>query len=211
MAAFGYRPTLARSIGRFGSFAAGVSYISILTGTFQLFYFGFLNGGPAYWWSWPLVFAGQLTVALCFAELAGRHPVAGSIYNWSKRVAGPTVSWLAGWMMLAATVVSLAAVVLAYQTTLPQIWSGFQLVGDGTGASFGISAVIWGAILILFTTVVNAFGVKAMARINSTGVVIELVAAVLLIVVLAVHVVNPPSVLVDTSGFEALPGAGAGA
>lgn len=91
VAGFGYRPSLTRGIGRFGSFAAGVSYISILTGTFQLFYFGFLHGGPAYWWSWPLVFAGQLMVALCFAELAGRYPVAGSVYNWGKRVAGPTV------------------------------------------------------------------------------------------------------------------------
>ena len=36
--------------------------------------------------------------------------------------------------------------------------------------------------LIVFTTVVNAFGVKLMSRINSTGVFIELIAAVLLIV-----------------------------
>lgn len=145
MAEFGYNQSLERSIGKFASFAAGVSYISILTGTFQLFYFGFGLGGPAYWWSWPMVFVGQLMVALCFAELAGRYPVAGSVYNWSKRLAGPTVSWLAGWMMFTASVVTLAAVVLAYQVTLPQIWSGFQLVGDGTGASFGISAVIWGS------------------------------------------------------------------
>lgn len=212
MAEFGYRPTLARSIGRFASFAAGVSYISILTGTFQLFYFGFLNGGPAYWWSWPLVFGGQLMVALCFAELAARYPVAGSVYNWSKRVAGPTVSWLAGWLMVIASIVSLAAVVLAYQATLPQLWSGFQLVGDGTGASFGVSAVIWGTILIVFTTVVNAVGVKLMARINSIGVMIELVAAVLLIVALGVNAVNPPTVLLDTAGLgEGLPGGYAGA
>ena len=61
---FGYRESLARSIGSFGSFAAGVSYISILTGTFQLFYFGFGTAGPAYLWSWPMVLIGQLAVAL---------------------------------------------------------------------------------------------------------------------------------------------------
>ncbi len=211
MAEFGYNQSLERSIGKFASFAAGVSYISILTGTFQLFYFGFANGGPTYWWSWPMVFVGQLMVALCFAELAGRYPVAGSVYNWSKRLAGPTVSWLAGWMMFTASVVTLAAVVLAYQVTLPQIWSGFQLVGDGTGASFGLSAVIWGAILVVFTTVVNAFGVKLMARINSTGVFIELIAAILLVIILAVNIVNPPSVIVDTTGYTSGPGGYAGA
>ena len=55
---FGYKQSLDRSIGKFASFAAGVSYISILTGTFQLFYFGFGTAGPAYLWSWPMVFVG---------------------------------------------------------------------------------------------------------------------------------------------------------
>ena len=77
LAEFGYRQELDRTLGNFHTFAAGISYISILTGTFQLFYFGFAFGGPAYWWSWPMVFAGQLMVALCFCELAARYPVAG--------------------------------------------------------------------------------------------------------------------------------------
>jgi urea carboxylase system permease len=209
LADFGYHQTLERSIGKFASFAAGVSYISILTGTFQLFYLGLAFGGPAYWWSWPMVFVGQLMVALCFAELAGRYPVAGSVYNWSKRLASPAVAWLAGWMMFTASVVTLAAVALAYQVTLPQIWSGFQLVGDGTGENdFAVSAVLWGVVLIAFTTAVNAFGVKLMSQINSAGVFIELIAAGLLIVLLAVNIVNPPSVLFDTQGFGADSGLG---
>jgi len=202
MADFGYSQTLDRSIGKFASFAAGVSYISILTGTFQLFYFGFGTGGAAYWWSWPLVFAGQLMVALSFAELAGRYPVAGSVYNWSKRLAGPATSWLAGWMMLTASIVTITAVVLAYQLVLPQIWTGFQIVGDAAEPGDAAANVaILGGLLILFTTVVNAIGVKLMARINSAGVFIELVAAVLIIVLLAFNIVNPPSVLFDTTGF----------
>ena len=202
MAEFGYSQSLDRSIGKFASFAAGVSYISILTGTFQLFYFGFGTGGAAYWWSWPLVFAGQFMVALSFAELAGRYPVAGSVYNWSKRLAGPATSWLAGWMMLTASIVTITAVVLAYQLVLPQIWSGFQIIGDAAEPGDAAANVaILGGLLILFTTVVNAIGVKLMARINSTGVFIELVAAVLIIVLLAFNIVNPPSVLFDTTGF----------
>jgi amino acid transporter len=196
LAEFGYKQELDRSIGRFSSFAAGVSYISILTGTFQLFYFGFAAGGPAYVWSWPLVFVGQLTVALCFAELAARYPVAGSLYNWTKRLGSRTTSWMAGWMMLTASIVTLSATVLAYQVTLPQLWSGFQLVGDGTGTyDVAVNAVVLGSALILFTTLVNAYGVRLMARINSTGVFIELVAAVLIIVLLALNATprRPPS------------------
>ncbi|WP_405690085.1 APC family permease [Streptomyces sp. NBC_01185] len=203
LAELGYKPELKRTLGNFHTFAAGISYISILTGTFQLFYFGVSFGGPAYWWSWPMVFVGQLMVALCFCELAARYPVAGSIYNWAKCMGGPHVGWLGGWMMMTATMVSLSAVALAYQITLPQIDSWFQFVGDGTGKNdAATNAVLLGTVLILFSTLVNAFGVQLMARINSAGVFIELIAAVALIIFLAAHITRgPSSVLTDTYGL----------
>jgi len=168
---FGYKESLDRSIGAFGSFAAGVSYISILTGTFQLFYFGFGTAGPAYLWSWPLVLIGQLAVALCFMELAAKYPIAGSVYNWSKLLGSRIVGWSSGWLMLTESIVTLSAVVLALQLNLPRLWSGFQIIGDGSGTyDFATNAVILGTVLILFTTVVNALGVRLMATINSAGV-----------------------------------------
>ena len=41
LATYGYKQKLSRSLGSFSSFAAGFSYISILTGMFQLFGFGY--------------------------------------------------------------------------------------------------------------------------------------------------------------------------
>ncbi|MFB9376876.1 APC family permease [Kineococcus gynurae] len=198
---FGYKQGLERSIGSFASFAAGVSYISILTGTFQLFYFGYGTAGPSYLWSWPAVFVGQLMVALCFAELSSRYAVAGSLYNWTKRLASPTVAWAAGWTMLVASIVTLSAVVLAFQLTLPQIWSGFQFIGTADDATdYALNAVILGTVVVVFTTLVNAFGVKLMSRINSTGVFIELIAAVVIIVLLAVNVTRGPDVVLSNNG-----------
>ncbi|MGW4445867.1 APC family permease [Streptomyces sp. NPDC004682] len=209
LAEFGYRPELKRTLGNFHTFAAGISYISILTGTFQLFYFGYGSGGPAYWWSWPMVFLGQFAVALCFAELAARHPVAGSVYNWSKKIGNRHLGWLAGWMMLIASIVSIAAVALAYQLTLPQISSTFQFVGDGTGTyDVATNAVILAAVLILFTTLVNAFGVRLMATINATGVFIELIASVVLVIAFAVHITRGPGVVLHTNGTGSGHGAG---
>ncbi len=199
---FGYAQTLDRSIGKFASFAAGVSYISILTGVFQLFYFGFAMAGPAYAWSWPIVFVGQLMVALCFAELAGRYPVAGSVYNWAKQLSSGTFAWLAGWLLLISSIVALGAVALALQLTLPQIWSGFQVIGDGTGTyDFALNGVLLASIMISISTLINAFGVKLMTKINSIGVFVELAAAVLLILALAWHVVRGPEVLFSTAGY----------
>ncbi len=201
---FGYKESLDRGIGKFGSFAAGVSYISILTGTFQLFYFGFGTAGPAYLWSWPIVLIGQLAVALCFMELAAKYPVAGSVYNWSKQLGSRIVGWSAGWLMLAASIVTLSAVVLALQLNLPRLWRGFQFVGDGTGPyDSATNAVILGTALILFTTVVNALGVRLMAMINSAGVFIELIAAVLIAIILALHSVRGPAVFFAMNGYGA--------
>ncbi|WP_338674929.1 APC family permease [Streptomyces sp. SCSIO 30461] len=204
IAELGYKPELKRTLGNFHTFAAGISYISILTGTFQLFYFGVAFGGPAYWWSWPMVFVGQLMVALCFCELAARYPVAGSVYNWAKKMGGPHTGWLGGWMMLTATMVTLAAVALAYQITLPRIDPVFQFIGDGSGSTAAANAVLLGSVLILFSTLVNAFGVKLMAQINSGGVFIELIAAVALVICLAVNITRGPGeVLTQTYGLGA--------
>src|ERR1041384_3124802 len=83
---FGYRQGLHRSMGRYASFAAGFSFISVLTTVFQFFGLGFSFGGPAFFWTWPLVLAGQLMVALNFSELAARYPISGCIYQWSRRL-----------------------------------------------------------------------------------------------------------------------------
>jgi urea carboxylase system permease len=199
LARFGYRQELARSLGGFSSFAAGFSYISILTGMFQTFHLGFNAGGPAFFWTWPVVFAGQLLVALCFAELAARYPVSGSVYQWSRQIGHRAVGWLAGWVFLACLIVTLAAVALALQVTLPQIHAGFQIIGDGSNAidSAG-NAVLLGCLLIALSTAINSGGVRLVARINNLGVLTELIGLVALIVLLALHATHGPEVLLDT-------------
>jgi amino acid transporter len=118
-ARFGYKQELERTLPSFASFAAGFSYLSILTGMFQTFHQGFGPGGPAFFWTWPIVFGGQFLVALCFAELAAHYPLAGSVYQWSKYSGSWALGWLTGWVYLASYIVSIAAVVLALQMTLP--------------------------------------------------------------------------------------------
>ena len=50
-------------------------------------------------------------------------------------------------MMLTASIVTIAAVALAYQITLPQISDIFQFYGDGTGKyDFAANAVILGTV-----------------------------------------------------------------
>ena len=55
----------------------------------------------------------------------------------------------------------------------------------------------------MFTTVINALGVKLMAMINSAGVFIELIAAVLIAIILAASTTRGPSVFFSTNGYGA--------
>ncbi|MFE4606186.1 amino acid permease [Kitasatospora indigofera] len=200
---FGYPQQLHRTMGRFASFAAGFSFISVLTTVFQLFSFGYGFAGPAFFWSWPLVLGGQLLVAACFAELAARYPISGSIYQWATRLANATYGWFTGWLMVIGQIVVVTAAALALQVVLPAVWPGFQLLGGdpalttGTGAA---NAVLLGTVLIALTTLVNVIGIRLMSVINSVGVTAELAGIVLISVLLLTHSERTPTVVLHTGG-----------
>jgi urea carboxylase system permease len=155
------------------------------------------------------VFTGQLLVCLCFAELAGQYPLAGSVYQWSKQIARPFTSWMAGWLMIVGSIVTVAAVAVAYQVILPQVSTKFQIVGSADDAGLfttpggAKNAVILALGLVIFTTVVNMIGVKLMSRINNVGVAAELIGVTLLIVLLALHITRGPGVVLHSNGTGA--------
>ena len=217
LASFGYKQELHRSLGSFSSFAAGFSYISILTGMFQTAALGFFFAGRAFIWAWPVVFLGQMMVALQFAELSAHYPLAGSVYQWSKRLAGKPWAWNTGWIYLCAQIVTIPAVALAWQVILPQISTHFQLIkctvstADGStctdknfpgifDSAFAQNAFILAAVMIVLTTIVNLLGVRIISRINNIGVIAELVGAVGLILLLIINIKHGPSVLFKTDG-----------
>ncbi|MDY3551156.1 APC family permease [Gemmata sp. JC717] len=200
----GYRPQFLRGLGGFAAFAAGFSYLSILTGIVQNFHLGYREAGPAFFWTWPVVFAGQLCAALCFAELARRYPYCGGVYAWAGRVGTPALGWFVGWVYLASLVVTLAAVALAWQVTLPALWSGFQVL-DAPASN----AALLGVALIALSTLLNARGTRLLARVMAAGVVVELVAAVGLVALLLGQSVRGPGVVFEareggpTGGLDA--------
>lgn len=204
---FGYKQELHRGVGSFASFAAGFSFVSILTTVFQLFGLGFTLGGAAFFWAWPVVFAGQLLVALCFAELAGRWPVSGAVYQWSSRLGGTTFGWFTGLIMIVGQILTTAVAAIALQAVLPAIWSGFQFVG-GSGAETSIltptgakNSVILGVALLVITTLINVTGVRHMAAATSFGVAVEIVAVLFLIVSLFALSERGPGVVLHTTGW----------
>src|SRR4051812_2778155 len=156
LARFGYRQELKRTLGVFSSFAVAFSYISPSTGIFTLFFLGLTTIGGVFFWSWPIVAAGQFLIALSFAELSSHYPVAGSVFQWTKYLSGKTYSWFAGWIYLFAGVLTVTAVCV----TLPlALIPAFNNMGWDLANNLSNQRIL--AIVTLVTiTVLNIFGVR---------------------------------------------------
>src|SRR5579885_1432775 len=151
---FGYRQELRRTLGFLTNFAVAFSYISVSTGTFSLFYLGILAGGPAFFWTWPIVAIGQFIVALNFAELSSHFPIAGSIYQWSKRLSGHSLGWFTGWIYFFAGVLTITAV--AYTVPIPLL----AIFPNMPATVLGMPIAVFIALLsIIVGTIINVAGV----------------------------------------------------
>ncbi len=202
LASLGYKQELQRSLGLFSNFAVAFSYISVSTGTFALFALGIGTGGPAFFWSWPIVAAGQFLVALGFAELASHYPIAGSIYQWTRRLASPRTGWMIGWFYLAATLLTVTSVAFTLPYTLTVVF--------GWDLSVHNEVTIALAALVV-STVLNIAGVRILSMINNIGVVAEIVGMVffaLILLLIGHH--QSLGVFFDPAGTQHTPGAGAG-
>jgi len=206
----GIKPELRRTLGFLSNFAIAFSFISVSTGSFGNFGLGIALGGPAFFWSWPIVVIGQLLVALVFAELASHFPVAGSIYQWSKRLSNKTLGWFTGWLYFWAQVVTVTAVAVIVAFVIDSIHGP---MADGTswldspapilGTMFTFTAIV----TLIVTTLINAYGVRLLSILNNIGVATEILGmGVFALVLLFFANHQSPSVLFDSGGTEAATG-----
>ncbi|HEY4754056.1 MAG TPA: amino acid permease, partial [Candidatus Limnocylindrales bacterium] len=196
----GIKPELQRTLGFLSNFAVAFSYISVSTGTFTLMGLGLGVGGPPMFWSWPLVVMGQLFVALNFAELSSHFPVAGSIYQWSKRLSNRTLGWFTGWLYFWAGVLTTTAVAI----TVPLVLS--TILGVNGSDMYGpFNWNVWVALATLVvTTLINAFGIRLLSLINNLGVAAEILGMLVFAGILLIFFNHQPvSVLTNTFGTEA--------
>jgi amino acid transporter len=201
----GIKPELRRTLGFLSNFAVAFSYISVSTGTFTNQAVAFGVGGPAVFWAWPLVILGQTFVALNFAELSSHFPVAGSIYQWSKRLSHKTLGWFTGWIYFWAGVVTVTAVAATVPLVLSSI-QGWDLASASPIPFFNMWQFV-GLATLLVTTLINIEGVRLLALLNNIGVAAEILGMVvfaLILLIFANH--QSPAILFDTSYTKDLAG-----
>jgi amino acid transporter len=199
LARFGYKQELKRSLGVFSSFAVAFSYISPSTGIFALFFLGLTTIGGVFIWSWPIVAIGQLLIAFGFAELSSHYPVAGSVFQWTKYLAGKTYSWFTGWIYLFAGILTVASVCATLPAALIPAFNnmGWNLANDHHNQRI-IALITLAAI-----TVMNIFGVRLVAIVNNTGVLFEILGMVVFAFVIALfHRHQSGAVIFHTGGTD---------
>jgi urea carboxylase system permease len=201
----GIKPELRRSLGFLSNFAIAFSFISVSTGSFGNFGGGITLGGPAFFWTWPVVIGGQLLVALVFAELASHFPVAGSLYQWSKRLSNRTLGWFTGWFYFWAQVLTVSAVAVIIGYVIAGFTGGGQEFLDSPAPGGFTNMHTFIAILsLIITTLINAFGVRLLSILNNIGVATEILGMLVFALILLFFANHQPvSILFDFAGAEA--------
>ena len=199
LAKFGYKQELKRSLGPFSSFAVAFSYISPSTGIFTLFALGLTTLGGVLIWTWPVVAAGQFIIALNFAEVSSHYPIAGSVFQWTKYLAGRRYAWFSGWIYLFAGILTVTAVIATIPLALVPALNG--LGWDSLQLTLHTELVI-ALITLVVITLLNIYGVRLVALINNTGVLFEILGMfVFALVLLAFHNHQGGHVLADSAGL----------
>jgi urea carboxylase system permease len=182
---FGYKQELKRELHTFSSFAVAFSYISPSTGIFTLFFLGMAAMGAYLFWTWPVVALMQFVVALNFAELSSHFPIAGSVYQWTKYLAGRGYAWFTGWFYLIAGILTVASVCATLPLALLPMLN--QMFGWELNTNLGSAdQVVAALVTLVLITVLNIYGVRIVAIVNNTGVFFEILGMVVFAIILAV-------------------------
>ena len=146
--------------------------------------------GPAAIIAWLLGGLMMIAIALTFAEMAIRYPLAGSIVHFAEMAHGPfvgfNIAWLA-WLsaVIIAPIEAIAVIQYAayYFPSLMQKTAGHHnltLLGSGVAASILLS-FCW----------LNSYGVQWFARTNTAIVVWKLIIPIVAIVMLLITQFHP--------------------
>src|SRR5215813_5294035 len=175
----GYKPELRRSLRFFSMFAIAFSIVSITTGIFLNYGFGLAYWGPAAIWTWPIVGACNMMIALVVAELGTRIPLAGYAYQWSARLVNPTYGWFVGFAGLLYMAVGGGAIML--EVASPLLLSEFGV--DKPSARLVLAVAI---ILMVLPAVINIISIQVAARVNNVAVFTEIIGTVVFGVLLLI-------------------------
>ncbi|ORA34649.1 amino acid permease [Mycobacterium aquaticum] len=177
---------LKRSIGLWGLSAIGIGG-TIGTGIFFILSQAVPIAGPAVLWSFVLSAVVAGLTAVCYAELAGAVPVAGSSYSYAYTTLGEVVALGVGACLLLEWGVAGAATAVGWSQYVNQFLLNvfhFQLPSALSNApEEGGICNVPAIILILMCAVLLIRGVSESAKTNAIMVAIKLAVLVMFVLI----------------------------
>lgn len=166
-------PTLERALGFWQVTASGVGII-IGAGIYVLVGEATTEAGSAVWAAFLLAAVLSAFTGLGYAELASMYPKAGGEFEFSRHVFPASISFVTGWVMIAALCVASGAVSLGFASYLNEFFAV-----DRRLAAFALLAVL---------TLIALGGIKNSARITIVLSAVQVGGLLFVIAVGAPHV-----------------------
>ncbi|MGW8635017.1 APC family permease [Streptomyces sp. NPDC055793] len=125
--------------------------------------------GGAVWVPLLTALALAMLTASSYAELATKYPRAGGASHYATQAFGPAVGFVAGFCMLAAGIVSVAALARGF-------------AGDYLGEFVTLPVTFVAVVFLVILALVNARGIKESTRANVVATLIEVGGLVVIVV-----------------------------
>jgi amino acid transporter len=168
---------LKRKFGFWTSFGVGFTFISPVVGLYSIIGIATFAAGPMWVLTLPVVLFGATLIALIFAELASAFPIAGGIYQWSRRLGGTKYGWFAGWIYVWTIALGIGA-----NCYFGSLWLTELL---GISPSPG-GQVLWALVVLAAVTFSNLAGHRVLSFIVNLGLAAELLGSVVVGLVLLI-------------------------
>ena len=149
--------------------------------------------GPAVVISFLIAALGCAFTGLCYSELAGMIPSAGSAYAYSYAALGELVAWIIGWDLLLEYAVGAATVAVSWSSYVTSLLHGWGLDLPhwlAAAPASGGAANLLAAGIIAALSLVLIGGISESAKVNAAIVVVK-VAIVLTVIGVGAFYVKP--------------------
>jgi amino acid transporter len=140
-------------------------------------FYGAQIAGPAALISWLIAGLAVSLVALVLIELGASRPEAGGSVRWPLYANGRLVGTLVGWSALLALASSTE--VLAILQYASHYWSWLF-----RGSSLSVGGILVAAVLLAVLTVINWYGIRLFARINTAITAVKFIVPAITIIAL---------------------------
>ncbi|SNX85504.1 related to amino-acid permease 2 [Melanopsichium pennsylvanicum] len=187
-ARMGHKSEFAREFKSFSTISYAFAIMGLVSSVATTFNSPFTLGGPAATvWTWFMGSCFNMTLGLSIAELVSAYPSAGGLYSASgllvPRKQRAFVAWLTGWLNFTGQIAGIAGTEYGLSQ---MIFAWAYVITKGryvatTGATVGLYIA-----LLALHGVINCFGIKTLARLTSSYVIVNLgITFIIIIVVLA--------------------------